>query len=145
VANVKKVRAMAAERLGPDVEVIGAFLGIRGPRPGIEALGGLAGVPLLILTDSRWFFFVVTAAVFAGVAFARRHYTVIRTADAVLLIDHGRRSRPSADANVTRLPPDSITVSDADGDPAATVGHLGLWLRGDHQDEARRLSRLARR
>ena len=136
---------MAEQRLGPDVEVIGAFHGFRGPRPGIEVVGGLVGVPLLILTHSRWFFVVVVAVVFAGVTFARRHHTVIRTTDAVLLIDHGRRSRPSADANVTRLPPDSITVSDADGDPTASIGHLGLWLRGDHQDEARRLSRLARR
>lgn len=136
---------MAEKRLGPDVEVIGAFLGFRGPRPGIEVVGGLVGVPILILTNSRWLFLVVTAAVFAGVAFSRRHHTVVRTTDAVLLIDNGRPSRPSADANVTRLPPDSITVSDADGDPAATVGRLGLWLRGDHQDEARRLSRLARR
>jgi len=139
---VKKVRTTAGEVAGPNTEVLGAFIGICGPRPGVEVLGGLAGTGVLLLTGSRLLSAAVLAASLAGVSSARRFYTVIRTNDEVLLVDNGRRSRMRAGASVTRLPPNSITVSDADGDPAATVGHLELWLQGEHQDEARRLSRL---
>ncbi len=144
MASVKKVRTMAAEVVGPNTEVLGAFIGICGPRPGIEVLGGLAGTGVLLLTGSRLLLAAVVVASFAGVTYARRFYIVIRTNDEVLLVDNGRRSRPRADASVTHLPPNSISVSDAEGDPAATVGHTELWLQGEHQDEARRLSRLMR-
>ena len=130
--------------VGSNAEVTGAFIGIRGPRPGVEIFGGLAATVVLILTGSIWLAAPIAIAVFVGVARARRYYTVIRTNEEVLLIDDGRRSRPRAGANVTRLPPNSITVSDAEGDPAATVGYMGLWLQGEHQDEARRLSRLGK-
>ena len=143
MASVKQVRADAAELLGSGTAVLGAFLGIRGPRPGVEIFGGLAGTGVLLLTGSTWLFGITVGIVIAVVAANRRYYVVVRTADEVLLIDNGRRARLRPGGGVTRLPTNSISVSDAEGDPQATVGFMGLWLPGEHQDEARRLARLA--
>lgn len=109
----------------PDEDVLGAFLGVTGPRPGTEALLFMLGL----------------FAVF-GVTARRRFCTIARTQSAFVVIDTGRRSAPRAGMSMTRFTPDRLLqVIDAD-DPFAELDGHRYWLYGAHQDEARRLSRL---
>jgi hypothetical protein len=140
--EVTELRRAMQARVPADEVVLGAFVGIRGPRPGVEAFAGFAFVAGLLLTSSYWVAIPISVAVFVAVNFARRYVTVARTDRSVLLLENGRRSSPPADAEVTRLPMNSITASSDAGDPSVSVGYARFWVNGSHQDEARRLFRL---
>ena len=124
------------QELLPDEDVLGAFLGVTGPRPGTEALLIAFGVieSLLLLYG--------LLAVF-GVRTRRHCYTMARTSSALVVIDTGLRQVPKAGMPITRLTPDRLLhiAGTLDSGFAELDGHR-YWLYGAHQDEARRLSRL---
>lgn len=144
MASLGQLREVVATRVDPDEEVFGAFIGMSGPRPGVEAFSGLPLLLLLLFTGIVWLGVVAGAVTFALIVASRNYMTVAVTARGVVLLDHGRRTSPSPDAELVRMPPKvRIIVDDVTGDPTVNVGQFGLWVAGEHQDEARRLSKLA--
>ena len=144
MSGAPKLVEAVATFIPSDEQLLGVFLGSRGPRPGMEALAGLPFVLTLLLTSSQIAAWVVLVVGFVGVTVARTHVTVVRTDRSVLDIENGRRQLPAKDAFVSRLPASFEQVSVvASGDPRAIVGGQSMWVRGVHQDEAYRLSRLA--
>lgn len=125
-----------------DEQVLGAFVGLNGPRPGWESVGCVVLVAVHLATGSIWVAGAAMLALFVGLYLARGYVTVARTDRSVIVFDNGRRSSLRADAVVTRLPVDSISRSTDAPDPYVHVGGSVLWVNGTHQDEAGRLSRL---
>ena len=82
------------------------FIGVSGPRPGVEALAVPVFAIVLVVTSSYWSAIPVAIAVFAGVSLARTFMTVARTDVNVLVIETGRRRLPARDSALTRLPTD---------------------------------------
>jgi hypothetical protein len=129
--------------LDPEERVLGAFIGVSGPRPGVEALAVLPFVAVLIATSNQVLAWLVAIAAIVTVTVLRSYATVVRTDRAVLVIDSGRRRLPRAPAAVTRLAVNAIEVVNGSGDGRVTVGFAEYWVGGRSQDEARRLSRLS--
>jgi hypothetical protein len=101
-------------------------------------------VVVLVVFGSYWIAAVAGAITFGLVVRSRTNVTVARTTRGVVLLEQGRRMVPSSDAALVRMPPNvGIIVDDVTGDPTVNVGQFGLWVAGEHQDEARRLAKLA--
>ena len=122
-------------------EVLGAVLGIRGPRPGSEVLVLLPYPLLLVLTDNHVLAVGTSALVFAVIWVLRRYAIIARTTKQVLLVENGRRRRLHVPASAERLPLDAI-VPDPGGRNAVTVDGATFWVTGPHVDEVRRLAAL---
>jgi hypothetical protein len=123
--------------------VIGAFVGIRGPRPGSEVLVLLPYPVLLVLTDNHALAVATSLAVFAAIQFLRTFATVARTERSVLVVDTGRRRRVRQDSPIDRLPANSIDVDrHGTGSTKVDVGDRTFWVMGGQHDEARRLATL---
>lgn len=104
------------------------FVGVDGPRPGVEAFAGLVFVALLLPFGNYWVAGIAAVAFFIVVVMARRHLTVVRT-DRGLLLIHGRwRRTPPADAAVERLALGAKVELRDDGDPSVAVGGRRLWV-----------------
>ena len=122
-------------------EVLGAVLGIRGPRPGSEVLVLLPYPLLLMLTDNHVLAVGTSLLVFAVIWVLRRYSIIVRTSQQVLVVDNGRRRRLQSPASPERLPLDAV-VPDSGGRNAVTVGGARFWVTGPHVDEVRRLAAL---
>ncbi|MEN9643778.1 MAG: hypothetical protein RL238_447 [Actinomycetota bacterium] len=143
VASLSELRQVVETRVEPDERVLGAFIGMTGPRPGVEAFSLLPFAVVLVMFGSFWIAAVVGAITFGLIVWSRTNVTVARTTRGVVLLEQGRRMVPSPDAELVRMPPNvGIIVGDETGDPTVNVGQFGLWVAGEHQDEARRLSKL---
>lgn len=128
----------------PPEEVLGAVLGILGPRPGSEVLVLLPYPLLLMATDNHALAVGASLLVFVAIQLLRRYAIVVRTDSRVLLAHNGRRRRLHPSATVESLARTAI-VLDAAGRNRATVGGHTFWLTGPHVDEARRLASLPAR
>ena len=125
-------------------EVVGAVLGIQGPRPGSEVLVLLPYPLLLMATDNHVVAVAASALVFIALQVLRRYALVVRTDTRVLVAHHGRRRRPHEATTLNTLPRHAI-VPDPSGRHSITVGPQTFWLSGPHMDEARRLASLPTR
>lgn len=125
--HVDRLRERAAELLGPSKQVDAAFVAQTGPRPGMEAVGSVAGV-LGMLAVLR----------------PRRYYTVAVTTDAVVLIRNKGELRPTA---IERRLDKSNALGpvDGSGDYKISIDGDDYWVPLRWIDEARRAQRLAPR
>ena len=123
--------------------VIGAFVGIRGPRPGMDVLVLLPYPVLLMLTDDHLLAVGVSVATFVAIHFLRTFVTVARTERSVLVVNTGRRRRVQQRSPVDRLPVTAIDVDrHGSGSTKVDVGGETFWVMGGQHDEARRLAKL---
>ena len=125
-----------------DEQVLGAFLGIRGPRPGVEVLVCLPAMLALLITGRSWTWPVVLGVGIAVVAGRRRYVTVVRTDQAVVRIEQGRSTKLQPGATAARLPITAIGFVDDSGDARVLVESEWFWLLPDQRDTAYRLSRI---
>jgi hypothetical protein len=125
-------------------EVLGAVLGIGGPRPGSEVLVLLPYPLLLMATDNHVLAVAVSALVFVAIQVLRRYTIVVRTDRQVLVVHNGRRRRLHEPAAPERFGLDAMRLDPAGRNIISVGGHT-FWLTGPHVDEARRLASLPTR
>jgi hypothetical protein len=123
--------------------VVGAFIGVRGPRPGSEVLVLLPYPVLLVITDNHLLAVGASVLVFVTIQVLRTFATVARTERSVLVMDTGRRRRVRQGSLIERLPATAIEVDrHGTGSTKVDVGGRRYWVMGGQHDEARRLAQL---
>lgn len=143
VVDSKAARA-AKQFLNADETLVGAFNGMTGPRPGVEAAFAMPLGFVGLLASNVIVAWIIVMAVVAGVSLRRRHVLVAVTSEGVVQVESGLRRvpRPGAPVGRFRMRP-NFMFAEA-GDPYVTVFSRKMWVvRGADQDEARRLARLA--
>jgi hypothetical protein len=128
----------------PPEEVLGAVLGIGGPRPGSEVLVLLPYPLLLMATDNHPLAVGASLVVFVAIQVLRRYTFIVRTDRQVLVVHNGRRRRLQPSVAPEHFGLDAIRL-DPGGRNIVTVGGHTYWLTGPHVDEARRLATLPNR
>jgi hypothetical protein len=121
VAGEKKTLDAASPFVPADEQLLGAFVGMRGPRPGAETLIMIPFLMMQFFTTNRVAPWIVAVLGFAAMTFARTYVTVVRTDRSLFVIETGRRARPGKQAEVKLLPASARVVVDASGDPRAVV------------------------
>ncbi|MEZ5245221.1 MAG: hypothetical protein R2707_09010 [Acidimicrobiales bacterium] len=144
VAPAASLPSSVEALLDEDERLVGAFVAIRGARPGAEALAQLAALPVLFVAGGFWFILASVVA-FAGVASSRRNVAVGLTDRNVVRIEMGFRKSPGPDAGVVRLARGAISPPGRrTGDQKFHVGGDSMWVPLRDTDEAVRLARLGK-
>lgn len=147
--NTDELRRAAISVVGDDARgagVVGAFVAVSGPHPGLLPLSPLPFVLLLLTTGSTAWSITVLSTVWVGLFLATRQFVVAWNADEVFVMRATRwRARPVE--VVGRLPLAAALLA-AEGtrravdpllEPAIVIGGASYWLSSSHSDEAGRL------
>ena len=100
-------------------------------------------VVVMTITGTLVIALPANAAFVLWISRRRTWVTVALTDRSVVVIENGRRRMPPDNATITRLPLNSICLSEKRGDASVAVGGEYFWVNGSQQDEARRLSLLS--
>ena len=139
-----KLVASVQSLIDPEKTVSSAFIAIRGPRPGVEALSLFPFALAVLLTDSLPLAVFVGVVALMAVVATRKIRTVALTDRSVVLLANSYPHPVSPTRLLTRLPRYGAIAppDESKRDKRILINGKSYWLYARDLDESRRMARL---